>query len=74
MANGDGSEVQLIGDARVDSSGPHGEPIGFRGEFLHAFLNTERLSSHLPVLVQREASEFRAAGMDYDHLRGLLNG
>jgi lipopolysaccharide export system protein LptC len=72
VANGDGSEVQLIGDARVDSSGPRGEPILFRGEFLHAFLATEQLRSHLPVLVQREGSEFRAAGMEYDHLTGQL--
>jgi lipopolysaccharide export system protein LptC len=72
IANGDGSEVQLIGDARVDSTGPRGEPIQFRGEFLHAFLNTERLRSHLPVLVRSEGSEFRAAGMEYDHLSGLL--
>jgi lipopolysaccharide export system protein LptC len=72
VANGDGSEVQLIGDARVDSNGPRGEPILFRGEFLHAFLATEQLRSHLPVLVQREGSEFRAAGMEYDHLSGKL--
>ena len=51
MANGDGSEVQLLGGARVDSAGPRGEPIEFRGEFLHAFLNTERVRSHLPVMV-----------------------
>jgi lipopolysaccharide export system protein LptC len=72
IANGDGSEVQLIGDARVDSAGPRGEPIQFRGEFLHAFLNTERVRSHLPVLVTSEGSEFRAAGMEYDHLTGQL--
>ena len=72
VANGDGSEVQLIGDARVDSSGPRGEPIQFRGEFLHAFLNTERVRSHLPVVVTSNGSEFRAAGMDYDHLTGQL--
>lgn len=72
VANGDGSEVQLIGDARVDSTGPRGEPILFRGEFLHAFLATEQLRSHLPVVVQREGSEFRAAGMEYDHLSGKL--
>jgi lipopolysaccharide export system protein LptC len=71
-ANGDGSELQLIGDARVDSTGPRGEPIQFRGEFLHAFLNTERVRSHLPVVVTSEGSEFRAAGMDYDHLSGQL--
>lgn len=72
VANGDGSEVQLIGDARVDSSGPRGEPIQFRGEFLHAFLNTERVRSHLPVVVTSNGREFRAAGMDYDHLSGQL--
>jgi lipopolysaccharide export system protein LptC len=72
VANGDGSEVQLIGDARVDSGGSRGEPIQFRGEFLHAFLNTERLRSHVPVVVTSEGSEFRAAGMEYDHLSGKL--
>ena len=52
LANGDGSEVQLLGDARVDAQpAPRGEPIEFRGEFLHAFLNTERVRSHLPVVV-----------------------
>ena len=65
-------EVQLIGDAHVDSTGPRGEPVAFRGEFLHVFVNTERVRSHLPVTVHRDGSEFRAAGMDYDHLSGLL--
>jgi len=72
IANGDGTELQLIGDARVDSTGPRGEPIQFRGEFLHAFLATEHVRSHLPVLVTSEGSEFRAMGMEYDHLTGQL--
>ena len=72
VANGDGSQVQLIGDARVDGSGPRGDPVQFRGEFLHAFLDTERLRSHLPVVVTSEGSEFHAAGMEYDHLSGKL--
>ena len=72
VTNGDGSELQLIGDARVDSSGPRGEPVLFRGEFLHVFVNTERVRSHLPVVVTRDGSEIHAAGMDYDHLSGLL--
>jgi lipopolysaccharide export system protein LptC len=72
VANGDGSEMQLIGDARVDSTGPRGEPVQFSGEFLHVFVNTERLRSHLPVRVTRDGSEFRADGMDYDHLSGML--
>jgi lipopolysaccharide export system protein LptC len=72
VANGDGTELQLIGDAQVDSQGPQGETVEFRGEFLHAFLAQERLRSHLPVRVRRGGSEFQAAGMDYDHLAGLL--
>lgn len=72
VANGDGSEVQLIGDARVDSTGPRDEPVQFRGDFLHAFVNTERVRSHLPVQVTSDGNVFRAAGMDYDHLTGQL--
>jgi lipopolysaccharide export system protein LptC len=72
VTNRDGSEVQLLGGARVTGVGRGGEPIEFEGEFLHAFLNTERLRSHLPVLVRHDGSEFRAAAMDYDHLSGLL--
>jgi lipopolysaccharide export system protein LptC len=72
IANGDGSEMQLLGDAHVTSTDSRGAPIAFRGEFLHAFLNTERVRSHLPVVITRDGSEFSAAGMDYDHLTGLL--
>jgi lipopolysaccharide export system protein LptC len=74
LTNGDGSEVQLIGNARVvrDASvGPDGREaprLEFRGEFLHAYLLTERLRSHLPVQIRRGASELRAGGMEYDHL------
>lgn len=38
-----------------------------RGEFLHFFLVTERVRSHLPVLVRVGADEWRAGGLDYDH-------
>ena len=69
LSNADGSEVQLRGGAHVVREGLAGdEPIEFRGEFLHAFLNTERLRSHLPVTVTRGGAEVRAESMDYDHL------
>jgi lipopolysaccharide export system protein LptC len=72
VSNGDGSEVQLLGDARIDGNDKQGRPVAFRGEFLHLFVPTERVRSHLPVHVRSEGSEFRAAGMDYDHLAGRL--
>ena len=72
IANADATEVQLLGGAHVTSNAG-GEPIEFRGEFLHAFLATERLRSHLPVQVTRGGSVLRAAGMEYDHLARTLS-
>jgi lipopolysaccharide export system protein LptC len=67
LGNGDGSEVQLLGGAEVTSEDAAGAPLLMRGEFLHAFLVTERVRTHLPVLVRSGATELRAAGLDYDH-------
>ena len=69
LSNGDASEVQLQGGAHVVREGlGDEEPIDFRGEFLHAFLATERVRSHLPVTVTRGGTEIRADAMDYDNL------
>src|SRR5262249_14798779 len=73
ISNADGSEVQLLGDARVishDTKG--GEPIEFQGEFLHAFLNTERLRSHLPVSAYRGGAEIHAEGFEYDNVTRVV--
>ena len=72
LDNGDASEVQLLGGAHVTSRGPTGEPIEFEGEFLHAFLNTEQLRSHLPVQVRQGSSELHAEGMEYDNLSRIV--
>lgn len=72
LANGDASEVQLLGGAQVQrSGGPIATPIEFEGEFLHAFLRTEQLRSHLPVLVRQGSSELRAGGLEYDNVKQL---
>jgi lipopolysaccharide export system protein LptC len=74
LSNGDGSEVQLSGGAHVTRlATPKEVAIDFRGEFLHAFLRTERVRSHLPVVVTQGATEIRAEGMAYDHLAGVLD-
>ncbi len=73
VGNGDGSEVQLVGGAEVTSVDAAGAPLLMRGEFLHAFLVTERVKSHLPVLVQTAGTEVRAAGMEYDHASRRLD-
>jgi lipopolysaccharide export system protein LptC len=69
VSNGDGSEVQLQGGARVVREGrPGDEPVQFSGEFLHAFLNTEQVRSHLPVTVSRGGMEVHGDSLAYDHL------
>lgn len=72
LANGDASEVQLIGDARVLAQLEGGQTLAVRGEFLHAFLRFEQLRSHLPVQVTRGRTDVHAAGMDYDHVLRTL--
>jgi lipopolysaccharide export system protein LptC len=72
VSNADGSEVQLMGAARVVAQVEGGDTLQIDSEFLHAFLRFERLRSHLPVLVRRGADETRAAGLDYDHLERRL--
>jgi lipopolysaccharide export system protein LptC len=69
LANGDGSEVQLLGDARVNRPGSgKEEAVEFRSEFLHAFRNVEQVRSHLPVVMTQGTSVVRADSMNYDNL------
>jgi lipopolysaccharide export system protein LptC len=72
LANGDGSEVQLLGGARVVSQLEGAEVLELQGEFLHAFLRFERIRSHLPVQLRHGGTETRAGGLDYDHLQQQL--
>lgn len=69
LSNGDASEVQLHGDARVERDSAAGEPpLRFRSEFLHAFLDTEQVRSHLPVVLTRGTTEVRGDSLHYDNL------
>ena len=88
-SNGDGSEVQLVGNALVVREAgiePGGRALSrleFRGEFLHAFLNEERVTSNKPVVLTRGADQFTGNEFAYNNLdqvvdlkgrvRGVLN-
>ena len=73
-SSGDSSEVQLTGSARIvreasrDIQGREAPRLEFRGEFLHAFLNEERVESHLPVLLIRGADQFTGNVFTYNNL------
>jgi lipopolysaccharide export system protein LptC len=86
ISNGDGSQVQLIGNAVVTREAPvvAGTPpaprVEIRGEFLHAYLNEERVKSDKPVTLSRGSDVFQADNMNYDNidrimeLRGRVHG
>lgn len=82
LTNGDGSEVQLFGNAQVirepilNPAGPQQARLEFRSEFLHAFMDTERIKSHKPVEIVRGRDTFTADAMDFDNLDRVmqLNG
>ena len=72
LANGDGSEIQLLGGAELSAQDGAGVPLVMRSEFLHLFLVSESIKTHLPVAVEQGSTEIRAAGLAYEHASGRL--
>ena len=79
LSNGDGSELQLIGNARIvreasrDAAGQDTPGMQFSGEFLHIFLNDERVKSHKPVVLTRGKDQFSGDTLVYDNLTGVAD-
>ncbi|MES2245977.1 lipopolysaccharide export system protein LptC [Variovorax sp. 54] len=79
LSNSDGSEIQLFGNAivirepTVSASGKATPRLEFRGEFLHAFLDTEKVQSNKPVTLIRGSDQFTGDTLDYDNLSGVAN-
>jgi len=75
ISNADGSEIQLLGDAVVTRNAlDAGQPmLEFRGEFLHVWVEEERVSSNQPVTLTRGNDTLRANRMDYDHATQTLH-
>ena len=82
--NSDGSELELIGDARVVREPAAGqtsaERLSFSGEQLIAHLKAETMRSDKPVVLRRGQDEFTADSMTLDNnsqvveLRGRVRG
>lgn len=79
ISNGDNSEIQLYGnatsvrEAAADANGVMQPKMEFKGEFLHTFVNEERLKSHLPIVIRRGSSEFSADSLDYDNVARVIH-
>jgi lipopolysaccharide export system protein LptC len=78
ISNADGSEIQLIGDAVVtrepftDLSGQLQPRMEIRGEFLHVFANTERVTSSKPVVITRGNDRLAGDGFAFNNITQVL--
>jgi len=77
ISNADGSQVQLIGNAVVTRAAPPAsaasEPnMEIRGDFLHAYMEQERVISNKPVTLIRGDSVFHGDNLDYDNQKRVL--
>lgn len=79
VSNADGSEIKLYGDARVvrepltKADGNVVPRLEFRGEYLHAFVDEERVSSDKPVELRRGDDVFTGDVFDYSDQSGIAN-
>lgn len=79
ISSGDGSEVQLFGNARVvreampAQDGSTLPRLEFRGEYLHAYVDDDRVSSDKPVELLRGNDRFTGDTFDYDNGTGVAN-
>lgn len=80
LSNGDATQVRLTGGATmIRDPGPGEAPtdrLEIRSEFLEIFTETERVRSHLPVVLITGRGEMRAGSLDYNHIdrTGQLGG
>lgn len=72
VSNDGATELQLQGGAEVLGTDRGGQPVEIRSEFLHAFIETEVVQTHLPVTVKQGPNLLRAGGLRYDGQQRLL--
>jgi len=78
ISNGDGSDLQLLGDVRLRRLAPNSGENGpalmeVRGEFLQALSNSEVLRSHLPVTIRQGGATLNTQNFEYRHLTGQVS-
>lgn len=78
LTNSDASEVELFGhalivrEAVVDEGVETSPRMEFRGEYLHAFMDDERVESDKPVEIFRGKDVFSGDTMEYDNLQQVM--
>jgi lipopolysaccharide export system protein LptC len=72
LADDDTTEVQLIGNARIQTRSAAGRPAVLEGELLLLYPQERRVRSEQPVRVRLGDDELQAASLDYREDTGVL--
>ena len=77
VSNADGSEVQLIGNAVVmrEAATPAAKAaprMEIHGEYLHVYMNTEKVTSNRPVEIFRGDDRLAGNSMAFDNITQVL--
>jgi lipopolysaccharide export system protein LptC len=74
VAQSDGKEVELFGNAQVTRTPPNpsDNPIYFKSNYLRALVQEERITSNQPVTIQHGNTWVQASGIDYTHSNGTI--
>lgn len=78
LTNDDAVVVELFGnallvrEAQPDKAGAMQPRMEFRGEYLHANTDTERVKSDKPVQLRRGSDVFVADSMDFDNINQIM--
>jgi lipopolysaccharide export system protein LptC len=66
------SDASVVREPVADKAGVLQPRLEFRGEFLHAFMKTERVISSQPVQLTRGQDQFSADAMSFDNLAQVM--
>ena len=79
ITNSDSSELQLMGnavvirEARTDESGEMIPRMSYRSDYLHAYMDDERITSNKPVELMRGQDRFTSDSMDYSNAQQVIS-
>lgn len=78
VSNADGSDVQLMGEARVvrdpapQAGANDAGRVEFRSEYLQVLSNAQRVRTDRPVSLIHGAGRLQAGSLNYDHRAGIF--
>lgn len=72
IAQGDGSRIDLLGQAEITGQADGGQAVRMRAQSMRLEIDAQRVSTDSAVIVEMGSHRVQADGLDYDHPSQLL--